>query len=176
MSKQTLFSILIFLQLLQMSCNDSNQSLKNTTMNKLALKIEVEKKAFTVNDTIFIKATLINQSPDMVLINNRFLIGYEEQDDREIYFKIFSANGKRYDLPKDHQTDILPLAPTKTNMQQLAPSANIKSDIELTLLNQFKEPGKYKVVGVYESKPFENTQGVYQTPVCSDTLEIEILK
>lgn len=174
MSKQILF--LIFMPLIIISCNDASQSQKNTTMNKILLQLETEKKNFALNETISIKAILTNQSSDTLLINNRFLIGYEEQGDREIYFQIFSSDGRRYDLPKDHQADILPLAPSAANIQKLKPNELIKNDIELTSIYQIKECGKYKIVGVYESKPFENIQGIYQTPIFSDTLEIEIVK
>jgi hypothetical protein len=159
-----------------MSCNDSGQSIKNVAMNKLVLQLEAEKNKFTINERVNLKVALINQSPDTLLINNGFLIGYEEEEDREIYFKIFSSDSKRYDFPKDHQADILPLPHSQTNMQKLAPGEYIKNVIELTSIYQLKECGKYKVVGVYESKPFENTEGVYQTPVYSDTLEVEIIK
>ena len=176
MFKQTILSILIVIQFTIMSCNDSSQSIKHATMNKLLLQLEIEKNKFSLNEIINIRATLVNQSPDTLLINNGFLIGYEEEEDREIYFKIFSSDGKRYDLPKDHQADILPLPHTQANMQQLASGEYIKNNIELTLIYQLKEYGKYKVVVFYESKPFGDTEGIYQNPVYSDTIEIEIVK
>lgn len=176
MIKRTFFLIFSSLQLLIVSCKDSGQSSKNKTSDKLALQIQAEKKKSTLDEDINIKATLMNQSSDTLLINNSFLIGYEEQDDREIYFKIFSSDGKRYDLPEDHQTDILPVPPTQANMQRLAPDESIKNEVQLTSLHHFREPGKYKVVAVYESKTVNNTPGVYQIPAYSDTLEIEIVK
>ena len=121
-------------------------------MDKLELRLKVEKNQFTINDDIVINATLTNRSAEKLLVNNRFLIGYEEQDDREIYFRIFSSNGKRDDLPKDHQSDILPIPITKVNIQQLAPTMSIKKNIRLTPIYKFREPGKCKVIAVYESK------------------------
>ena len=115
MSKQTSLSFLVVMQFLIMSCSNTDQSLKNAPMNKLTLKLETEKNKFTLGEDVHIKVTLINQSLDTLLINNGFLIGYEEEEDREIYFSIFSADGKRYDLPKDHQADILPLPPTASS-------------------------------------------------------------
>jgi hypothetical protein len=44
-----------------------------------------------------------------------------------------------------------------------------------SIKNDHSDPGKYKVIGVYESRVYENATGVYTTPVASEPLEIEIV-
>lgn len=175
MFKQALFSILIIVQLLITGCSNSDDSLKSLKMNKLALHLAVREKEFALNESVIVEAVLRNQSNDTVLINNRFLIGYEKGEEREIYFRIFSKKGKRYDY-FENQADILPVALTQKNMQYLAPGESIKKDIVFGLVYPFKDPGEYRVVGVYESKSFEGKTDVSQPPIYSDTLEIKIVK
>jgi hypothetical protein len=174
MIKLTAFFVTIYFAVI--GCNNSSRIINKDPMDKLQLIIKAEKNRLTTKDDIVVKAALVNQSSETLLVNDRFLIGYEERDDREIYFRIFSSNGKRHDLPEDHQADIFSLAITASNMKELIPGKSIENRINLTPMYEFSEPGKYKVVAIYESKPFENTKGVYQMPVCSDTLEIEIVK
>lgn len=161
--------------LLIIACNN-NQLSKNESIEKLSLQLKISKKEFKINEPVFIETTLINQSSDTILVTNRFLIGYEEQSDRDIYFKIFSNDNKRYDLPVDHQSDILPIAITQMNMQKLVPGTSLKKNIELTPVYRLRQFGKYKIVGVYEFKFFENKIEQNNQRVYSDTLQIEIVK
>lgn len=145
-------------------------------LDMLSLEISPEKKAYRMGEPILFRAVLANDSQAAVIINNRFLVGYEEQDEREFYFRIFTPEGERYDLPSDHQADIFPKPITLENKERLPPGDAIKMDLPFTPIYQIRGEGTYIIQAVYQSEPFDKTVGGDTNTVYSNMTECVIHK
>ena len=142
-------------------------------MNDLNLTIKADKTEYSLDEPITILATLSNHSGDSILINDRFLFAYEDDDDKECYFQVVDSKNERFDNIENRQADISPIPLRENNMRKLAPNEHIEQSINFSLLFKLKK-GEYKVVGKYKSTPYKNWKGIYEKTITSDTITIVI--
>jgi hypothetical protein len=169
-------SLIILLSIGVITTSSCKKPIPKPPFSKLSLKLEPQKQVYSIGEEVIVLANLSNQSKDTLVINDRFLFGYEEEFDREIYFRIYTENGDRYDLPEDHQTCIFPVTVTLEDLKTLAPGENVHYNISLTTLSPIKDPGKYEIVGVYEAGQFNGIPNLYRARTVSQPIEIEIVK
>lgn len=142
-------------------------------MNDLNFTIKADKTEYSIDESITILTTLTNHSSDSILINDRFLCAYEDDDDKECYFQVFDSKSERFDKIENRQADISPIPLSENNMRRLAPSEHIEQSINFSLLYKLKK-GEYKIVGKYKSTPYKNSKGIYDKTITSDTITIVI--
>jgi len=180
--------VMIALALILAGCSDEGASREDTAARPAAptpskdttmvsLEITPTKKEYAAGEPVAFEAVMTNRSPDTITINNRFLLGYEERPgfERDLYFRIFTPDGKRYDLPSDHQADIDPIpSDAQSHLQRVPPGDTVHVTLSLTPVYQIKSAGTYMVQAVYASEPIENAPGLMRGPLYSNMAECTI--
>ncbi|MFC1807794.1 hypothetical protein ACFL0T_05450 [Candidatus Omnitrophota bacterium] len=123
-------------------------SLSDNTSMKFS--ISSDNSEYKIRKPIMLTYTLKNNGKEEVFVSNRFFTGSETSRNRDVFLKVTSPANEELTCKYSHPTGI----PRTDNFIILAPNAQIKSGRKYNALAyfDFKEPGAYKIVGVYENK------------------------
>jgi hypothetical protein len=160
------------------ACNNNNKTTipnKNTidimNASTLKLKIHLQDSMVYFNKPFQVKVTLENVSNDILIINKRLSVGYENSISRELYFNVIDANTKEvigiptesYDRPPAYFDEY----------GALKPKESISTTFDLSEWQEINLPkGKHplEIIGFYqadenhyEKRPENVVQGIFQS-------------
>jgi len=119
--------------------------------NRLEFQLLFEKKEYKIGDPIDIDFKLKNKGKDSVYVNKRFFVGSKESkpEDREVYLQVIGPSGKELEPKETYDTGF----PKTDYFVLLNPGeeAGLERKKNLKAYFDFEDPGKYKIIGVYQN-------------------------
>ncbi len=124
-----------------------SQVMKND--ERLALMISVLSEPVYLGHPLMVKAILINNGDNAVLVNSRMALGYENMPSRELYLKIIDEkSGEHAGI---NEVDINRDFSTPGDFCSLAPGDSVKVTFNLFEFYQLTRPGKYRLTAYYDA-------------------------
>jgi hypothetical protein len=141
----------------------------------IKLKVSLDKKEYKTDEPINVTFILQNDSKGAVYVNKRFDVGSESmpKQKQDVYFLVASPSGEKLTSPNNYEAGF----PKSDDFVQLKPGAEAQAEYPRNLRGffEFKDPGTYTVVAVYQNF-FGSEIGleVFKEKITSDPVSLTI--
>ena len=144
----------------------------NTTGAMLGFEIEFGEQAYESGDSILATLSLTNSGQESALVNARMAPNAANAPDemRDVVFKVRSPSGD--ELPLRVFINVRP--PSDKDFIELAAGESVSTNIDLTNLYSFAEPGNYTVQAIYTNVNNPSTGTAWKGQLASDVVTITV--
>jgi len=167
--KRMMIGLLIIGLAIGFVCSISGASEK---VEELIFYISVDKESYTIGEAIYCTMVLANKSKVPLIVNDRFLVNYDETFPHEVLFTVTGPEGKK--LP--FEIIVRAGLPQKEYFKELEPGEFTLRRYELSWAYNFNEEGEYTIQAIYENNYQPEGILAWKGKLKSNIINIKVVK